>query len=302
MLGIDASFWLNLERRYQASHAREDERTLLGDYISWLDDVPVKELLRRGWIAPQEDRIELLREVLRFFGVTSPETWADVWASTRQSTALRQAKSSKVDFGTVAVWLRKGEIDGRSLKCDSYNEAQFRKTLGSLRSLSTLPPRQFCSEVQTRCAAVGVAVTFVQELPRLRIFGAARWLSAEKALIQLSLHYKSQDQLWFSFFHEAAHVLLHGRRDTFVDFDGTSIDREEAEANRFAQDQLIPPQAYAQFVARKQFSTSTVQRFARDIAIDAGIVVGRLQHDKWLGFNQLTRLRRPIDWPALEQK
>ncbi len=67
------------------------------------------------------------------------------------------------------------------------------------------------------CAAVGVAVVLVPELPGTRVSGATRWLTPGKALIQLSLRYKSDDQLWFTFFHEAAHVLLHGKRDLFIE-------------------------------------------------------------------------------------
>ena len=36
-------------------------------------------------------------------------------------------------------------------------------------------------------------------------------------MIQLSARHKSDDHLWFSFFHEAAHVLLHSKKSVFVD-------------------------------------------------------------------------------------
>ena len=150
--------------------------------------------------------------------------------------------------------------------------------------------------MEVKCAAVGVAIVFVPELPRLRIFGAARWLSPDKALIQLSLYYKKHDQLWFSFFHEAAHVLLHGRRDIFVDLHEMDTDKQETEANRFASDYLIPSDAYAQFVAREDFSRAAVIHFATRVEIAPGIVVGRLQHDKFIGFNQLNDLCRRLQW------
>ena len=295
VLGIHASFWLNLGRLCQAALARNDERERLPQYIPWLASFPVKELARRGWIRPQDDRVELVREVLDFFGVTTPDAWNDVWSQAQRATALRQAKSRHVDFGAVAAWLRKGEIEGRTMRCGSYDEQSFRESLENLRRFTTHPSERFCEEIQQRCAAAGVAVVFVPELPRLRIFGAARWLSADKALIQLSFYYKREDQVWFSFFHEAAHILLHGRRDIFVDVDVNTTDKEEAEANRFAQDRLIPSQAYAAFIARGQFSASAVVSFAKQSGIAPGIVVGRLQHDKNIGFNHLNHLRRPVN-------
>ena len=296
VLCIDASFWLNLERGYRAAQARNDERARLAEGLPWLDSLPVKEIVKRGWIKAHEDRVELLREVLRFFGLAFPGAWNDVWEEARKATALRQGKSKQVDFGVVAVWLRKGEIEGRSLHCKAYDQSGFREALDYLRTLTTLPPEQFCPEIQARCAAAGVAVTFVPELPRLKIFGAARWLSSERALIELSLYYKREDQLWFSFFHEAAHILHHGRRSIFVDFDAGIEDQQEDEANRFASDHLIPRVAYTRFIERKNFSRSAVLQFAKQVAIDPGIVVGRLQHDGTIGFNRLTSLRRSVAW------
>src|SRR5205085_1582104 len=103
----------------------------------------------------------------------------------------------------------------------------------------------------------------------------------------LSLYYKREDQLWFSFFHEAAHILLHGRRDVFVDLDASAMNRQEDEANRFASDHLIPANAYARFLTRGNFSGSAVLQFAKQLGIAPGIIVGRLQHDKQIAFNHL---------------
>ena len=58
--------------------------------------------------------------------------------------------------------------------------------------------------MQQMCAAVGVAVVVVPELPHTGISGCARWLSDGRALIGLTLRYKTDDQMWFTFFHELA--------------------------------------------------------------------------------------------------
>ncbi|MFN8491179.1 MAG: hypothetical protein U0350_26520 [Caldilineaceae bacterium] len=39
--------------------------------------------------------------------------------------------------------------------------------------------------------------SFVPELAQLRVCGATRWLTPNKALLQLSLRYKTNDHLWF---------------------------------------------------------------------------------------------------------
>lgn len=296
VLGIPASFWNNLERAYRASLARAAERTTLGQHLPWLNDFPVKDMVQRGWIARRDDQVEMLGELLRFFGVVSRSAWEDVWDATRKITAYRQAKGKTVDFGAVAAWLRQGEIEGRALKCLPFDASKFRAALKQIRALTTLDPREFCPKLQALCAASGVAVVFVQELPRIRMFGAARWLSAEKALIQLTLYYKTEDQLWFSLFHEAGHILLHGRRDVFIDAHGATLDKFEREANEFASNNLLDPHQYAAFVAAGDFSRAAVVEFARRTGIVPGIVVGRLHHDQHLPFAQLSNLKRRLEW------
>lgn len=297
VLGVPASFWLNLERQYRSAQARHVERTHLLEHLAWLDKLPVNELVKRGWVKGHSDRVELLREVLTFFGVAFPGAWEDVWRETRRATAFRQQKSN-VDFGVVAVWLRRGEIEGRQRDCRPYDPGLFRQALDHIRTLTSLPAERVCRAMEEHCAAAGVAVILVPEFPRLGLFGAARWLSPEKALIQLSLHYKREDQLLFSFFHEAGHVLLHGRRDVFVDFAGPVENKQEVEANRFAQDYLLPPTLYAHFVALGNFTASAVTRFAHQVNVAPGVVVGRLQHDEKIGFNQLNHLRRKVGWSS----
>jgi HTH-type transcriptional regulator/antitoxin HigA len=296
VLGIPASFWNDLERRYRASLAREAERKQLQEYLPWLSEFPVSDLVSRGWIQPDPDRIEIVRSLLRFFGVVSPQAWRDVWEATQKATVYRQSTNRAASFGAVAAWLRKGELEGRAMKCQPFEATKFRQALKQIRQLTHLDPSEFCPKIQELCAAAGVAVVFVQELPKARIFGAARWLAPDKALIQLSLYYKTEDQLWFSLFHEAGHVLLHGRREIFVDVTGSAEDRQEEEANQFAASTLIDERAYASFVASADFSHDAVLHFSKQISLVPGIVVGRLQHDKHIAFSRLAALKRRFDW------
>lgn len=130
------------------------------------------------------------------------------------------------------------------------------------------------------------------------VSGATRWLSPEKALVQLSLRYKTNDQLWFSVFHEAAHVLKHRRTLVFIE-DGDSDSEEEREANRFAADILVPPADYEALVARGPLSDAAVAAFAAQLGVAPGIVVGRLQHDRHLPFSHGNRLKQRLRWACV---
>jgi Zn-dependent peptidase ImmA (M78 family) len=134
----------------------------------------------------------------------------------------------------------------------------------------------------------------VPELPKIRACGATWWLNPYKPVIQLSLRYKSDDQLWFSFFHEAGHILLHGKKECFIEGDGKNA--KENEADDFASDVLIPRRHFDQFIASSRFSRSAINNFAAEIEIAPGIVVGRLQHDGHLPYTHLNDLKCRLEW------
>ena len=163
--------------------------------------------------------------------------------------------------------------------------------------MTRLPFDRVRDELPAICAQAGVTVVIVPELPRTRICGATRWLAPTKALIQLSLRYRTDDQFWFTFFHEAGHILLHGKRSAFVDEEAAVDDEHEHEANAFARDQLIVPADFERLRAHRRrgyYSAEMIERFAAEIGIAPGIVVGRLQHDNELQKTHLNGLKKRI--------
>jgi addiction module HigA family antidote len=290
VLGIPAAFWSSLESNYREHLARTAERRRLEEHVDWMRTLPVAAMIRQGWIARCPDKIDQLRAVLTFFGVASPERWSELV----QSTELHLSTVSPVDMGALAAWLRRGEIEGRAMRCEPYDRSGFRRALQDARSLTRLPLADALGRLQERCALAGVAIVFVPELAKTRVAGATRWLSTEKALIQLSLRYEREDVLWLSFFHEAAHVLLHGKRSVFIDR-GEGTGEQERQADELASNELIPRRAYRELVTRRAFSRDQLIERAAELGIHPGIIVGRLQHDGHLGLDQRTELLRPID-------
>ncbi|MCK5689272.1 ImmA/IrrE family metallo-endopeptidase, partial [Myxococcota bacterium] len=188
-----------------------------------------------------------------------------------------------------------GEIEAQQIVCEPFNKKRFRAVLKNARALTTESPDVFLPTLIKECASAGVAVVFVPELPKTRVSGCTRWLG-NKAVIQLSLRYKSNDHLWFTFFHEAGHILKHGRKEIFIEGNGMD-DEKEKEADVFARNYLIPRADYRRFLrewdGRK---LGPVEAFAKEIDIAPGIVVGRLQRDKKLTFRQGNGLKVFWEW------
>src|SRR5262249_18258478 len=130
---------------------------------------------------------------------------------------------------------------------DPYDADRFLDALDDVRPLTRLAPQEWYPRLVELCARAGVAVVVVDTFEGARANGATRWLAPTKALIQVSLRYRWEDVFWFTFFHEAAHVVLHRKKEIFVE----GLPREdrdpdaawqklEEEANRFAARVLIP--------------------------------------------------------------
>jgi len=291
-LGRPAHFWNNLERQFQEDRTRLAENERLQSHLNWLKKVPVNAMNKLGWIPKNQDKILQLEEVLRFFGVSSPEQWAKVWQE--YQAAYRQAQRFEACEESVSAWLRMGELQARQMTCAPFDKKGFQEALETVRGLTMEEPHVFQPHLLKLCATAGVAVVFVPELPKAGVYGATRWLG-EKAVIQLSLRYKSNDHLWFTFFHEAGHIIKHGRRDIFIEGNGLNGEKEE-EANVFASDKLVPPVELRRFLAKWNSSLAEVETFAVHIGIAPGIVVGRLQHDGLMPNNHGNKLKIFYRW------
>ena len=146
-------------------------------------------------------------------------------------------------------------------------------------------------------------MVLVPPLPKTHFYGFTRWLTPRKALIQLSLRYKTDDILWFTFFHEAAHILLHGKKDIFMEHHGARDGREE-EANLWAANFLVPLTEWHTFIGQTQrpICEQNIVAFATEQGIAPSIILGRLQHREKMvkagNFNHLKH-RLEIVWNGL---
>jgi addiction module HigA family antidote len=293
VLGIPAGFWINRERQYRESQARYEEANRLIADKAWLRCFPIREMARWGWIVRHKEPVQQLRELLNFFGVASPRQWKGLWTET--CVSFRKSVAFECSTGALTAWLRRGELEARSIKANPYNADRFRGILAEARKLTSEPPEKFQAELVRLCAGAGVALVFIPETPKTRASGATRWISLAKALIQLSLRYKTDDQLWFTFFHEAGHILLHGKREIFIEGVNSSGTPEE-EANRFAADLLIPQATLHDFIDTGERSKRSIKRFARQIGVAPGIVVGRLQYEGYIPQSHCNNLKRRFVW------
>lgn len=298
VLGVDAGIWLGIETQFQLHQARQAEAQEAAKAVSWAKRFPIKELDRRGLIGKPLSDYDVVSNLLMFFGVASIEAWRTRYH--RMRVAYRHSPSFESDQSALATWLRLGELEAERQECEHYNGAQFKRALGEIRGLTQTPFTHAIQMAQRLCNDAGVALARIKPFPKTALSGAAWWLTPRKAVIELSARHKSDDQLWFSLFHEAAHILLHSKKDIFIDWskpDEKMADREN-EANQWAAGFLISRSDWIRFAATSPRTMVAVRRFADEQGIAPGIVVGRLQHEGRLPWQtQLNKLKIRLEWP-----
>ena len=291
VLGASIEFWMARDFQYRQDitrlHEADDE---------WLGQLPVGDMIKFGWISPVPYPFDEIAACLNFFGVQSIREWRDKYLNLKPMAVFRTSPSFDSRPAAVAAWLRKGEIEAATINCKPWHPARFQESLSDIRSLTReKDPGRFIPKLQQCCAKSGVAVAVVRTPSGCRASGATRFLSQNKALLQLSFRYLTDDHFWFSFMHEAGHLILHGQRGFFLEGVATTSNAEEQEANEFAVQALFSSE-FRQALLELKSEAREVIRFAMRSGVSPGIVVGQLQYMGKIRHNQMNSLKRRFEW------
>jgi len=283
VLGIPASFWLERERLYQLELAEIEEAVLFLTSKEWIKLFPVKEMLKMLWIDCQRDPISLTHALLRFFSVANKEAFNEYYNINLYSAAFRiSVKESKNPYAIVA-WLRKGDIQAASIDVPEFDARRFKKALPEFKQLMVEQPPDLFQKIQTICTICGVKLVYTPCLPKAPISGATRWQN-DNPLIQLTGRYNRNDIFWFTFFHEAGHILLHGKKDVFLEGieHSVAIEEKEKEANDFAVKWTLNNEEEYEITQAIPLTVQKVSDFAKKFGTHEALIIGRLAKHNYI--------------------
>ncbi len=298
VFGMSAVFWNNLERNFQETRARIEQDRKIEKELPFLEKFSCyKELAKWGYVPNTKDPKEKVSNLLNFFSVSSLD-----FIQKTHPIAFRKSNQKELSPECLAAWLRCGEIEGNKIETKSFDREKFLKSIEELRGFTIKDASEIIESLQTTCAEFGVAVAFVPYFANTYVDGATRWLSADKALIQVSIRGAPVDNFWFTFFHEIAHLLKHGKKEEFVEFEGGNhLEEKEQDANDFATKTLIPDDRFQEFIkVGGELSSERIILFSKKLNISPAIVAGRLAYElhqrgdknAWKRFSHLrTRLK-----------
>lgn len=246
-----------------------------------IKEFPIKDLILRGYLKGEN----LEKELLDFFGVDSFDDLNKIVKEL--DVSFRHSLSYNSSRDAILSWLQIAKKEVACVKIETYSRTKFEQSLKYIRDFTTEKQEEFEPKIKELCRMAGVALVIVHELKGTRLSGATIWLDKNPVII-LSLRHKTNDHFWFSFYHEAAHVLHDDKKKhSFINFDGKRKSEEEKKADEFSANYLIPNKEYDEFIKVGVFTKNSIIGFAKSINIAPGIVLGRLQKDRLLTFNHI---------------
>ena len=292
---IPAQFWMNHQRSYDEYMAREKHKAVIDAAVAWAKQFPLADMIKKGWLGPATSMQEKTNELLAFFGFSNHSAWEDYYFRQQLKVAFRISLAQTKEPYAISAWLRKGELQAAGLEANDYSEKKFKDALPQIKSIMAAHPEDFFSQLQRICLEAGVKVVHTPCINKAPINGSARWLN-DTPFIQLSGRYKRNDIFWFTFFHEAGHILLHGKKDIFleeVEYADKDLDKE-GEADAFAIKWTLSENQEAEMLAAAPLNEAGIRDFARRFNTHPAIIIGRLHRKKLIPYYEGREFIEPV--------
>lgn len=292
---IPAHFWINHQRDFDEYIAREKRQAVIEGSMEWVKLFPLKEMIAKKWLPSVESIHEKTMAMLAFFGFFHHSAWEDYYFNQQLKVAFRISLANTNEPYAISAWLRKGELQAAELHAKSYSEKQFKEALIKLKTVMAKHPANFFNQLQNICLDAGVKVVHTPSLPKAPICGSTRWLN-DTPLIQLTGRYKRNDSFWFTFFHEAGHILLHGKKDIFLEkVEYSDKDKvKEKQADEFAVKWTLTEEEEATILEAIPLDEQKIRSFANQFNTHPAIIIGRLQHKELIPYSLGREYIEPI--------
>jgi addiction module HigA family antidote len=304
VLGIEASFWLNLEQAYQQEILELEKLEFLEECKSWIKRFPLSFLKRHKYLPDTRDKIKLSEALLKFYSVASPKQWKDIYCEESISFKIELKNTSTPE--SISTWLRLGELSVQKNNLKDFDKRSINKRIGEFLNICYDPSDEWQNDLKQLCAELGIALCLIPTVPKAPIYGAARWLNNKSTpVIQLTDRNKDYNSFWFSFFHELAHILKHKKNEVFLEGleDIEQNQDKEREADEFASKYLGIP--FGELLDISNFKTFDSLKQKRKIGelsdklnLNQSIIVSQLQREKLIPYNdfEMNQLKLKVEF------
>lgn len=280
MIGTSINYWLNLQNAYDSLIAEfkseeelAEERAVFEclDYKYFRDNFGLPDLPRK--------KDEQIKQVRTFLNVATLSVFTKRDMAVSFRSAMLEASNANIIKANVMVQI----AINKALKVEApkFNKTKFEEAVQYALKL-TRNHEEFYPLIRKAFRDAGVVLVILPNLPGSKINGATKKLGNNNIMLMVNDRNLFADSFWFTLYHEIGHIINGNYGISFEDSD------VEEQADKYAENILIPPEAYQEFVRRGNFDIQSIRRFAEVINRDPGIVLGRLQNDKIVRFGDWT--------------
>lgn len=286
-LDIAAEYWMNIQKNYELNLAKINRRNheRLEAIQLWnmaQSSLPVAFLKKQKIITgdPILD-IPLVKDI---YGIQNFEQLANLYSN---NVYARFRKSQKLDMDKINMigWVKLFEFKAKQEIVNAFDHNQFDNLLSELKIILS-KNKKVKEKAKDALKSYGIKLIYQEKAEKTPIDGVSLWSEGNPA-IGMSLRFNRIDNFAFTLFHELGHVLLHLTNDNtaeFIDLEHESEayknNKEEKEADRFAQSKLISDDLWNDFFNPPYyFSDTKVKEFAKKAKIHPAVVRGRICHE-----------------------
>src|SRR5574344_2135139 len=294
---IPAKFWIKLQSLYDECEARKKMNERMASYAVWSALFPYSAMAKLGWVTSCRTIKEKTEALLSFFAVSTPDAWENYYCNQQLKVAFRISLATTKEPYAISAWLRQGELQAEKMQVlNEFEDKKLKEILPEMKELMVQHPENVTDMLHSLCLSCGIKLIYTPCLPKAPISGSTRWINGIPC-IQLSGRHNRYDTFWFSFFHEVAHILLHGRKDIFLeDIKYSDLQKEkETEADNFASKLLLNPNEEETIIKNGDYSTKAICEYAKQFGTHPSIIVGRLQHKKVIDYWQDNSLIKKVN-------
>lgn len=279
MVGTSINYWLNLQKSYDSLIAEfkseeelVEERAVFDclDYKYFRDNFDLPDLPRK-----KDAQIKQVREFLQVATLT-------VFKKKDMAVSFRSASAEITESNIIKANAMVQIAINKALKVSTpkFNKSKFEKAIQYALTL-TQNHEEFYPLIRKAFMDAGVVLVILPNLSGSKINGATKKLGNGNIMLMVNDRRLNADSFWFTLFHEIGHII---NGDYGISFE-TEEGEKEDNADKYAEDMLIPRALYGDFVKQKKFDVQSICRFAKQIDRAPGIILGRLQNDKLVRFD-----------------
>ena len=255
-------------------------------HVEWTR-FPLKAMAKAGWIADGPKLADHAEELVS--GLMERAGGLQLAHTVMYRKNDHRRVNAKTDDYALRAWCLYVMAKARERRLDAQYQRgtvtpEFLREVAALSTSEDGPRR-----AREFLASRGIAFEFVRHLPKTHLDGAALRLPDGRPVVGLTLRYDRIDNFWFTLLHELAHVGLHlddsDDEAGFVDdhslrgMETGAGGSQELDADRWAQDALIPPHIWEKGFALDGASTMEVIALAAEAGVHPAVVAGRVRHE-----------------------